>query len=161
MKTKTNKSSKWNDKFSYSNIWSEFLTIVGNNREHCSHSVKSFRPRIGVDPLSGKPDGQYTAAPYCFWVRGPFAFRQALILHGMNATRSWKHPPVLHHTVAVDLPAAHSTTSKRGSIELRSGDCGGHLCTVNSSCSRNQNEMIWALWHGALSLALENGYTVS
>ncbi len=35
---------------------------------------------------------------------------------------------------------------------LRSGDCGGHLSKVNSlSCSRNQSEMIWALWHGALS----------
>ncbi len=30
---------------------------------------------------------------------------------------------------------------------LRSGDCGGHLSKVNSlSCSRNQSEMIWALW---------------
>ncbi len=38
------------------------------------------------------------------------------------------------------------------SIGLRSGDCGGHLSKVNSlSCSRNQSEMIWALWHGALS----------
>ncbi len=37
-------------------------------------------------------------------------------------------------------------------IGLRSGDCGGHLSKVNSlSCSRNQSEMIWALWHGALA----------
>ncbi len=43
-------------------------------------------------------------------------------------------------------------TSQRCSIGLRSGDCGGHLRKVNSlSCSRNQSEMIWALWHGALS----------
>jgi len=35
---------------------------------------------------------------------------------------------------------------------LRSGDCGGHFSTVNSlSCSRNQFEMIRALWHGSLS----------
>ncbi len=40
-----------------------------------------------------------------------------------------------------------STTSQRCSIGLRSGDCGGHLSKVNSlSCSRNQSEMIWALW---------------
>jgi len=57
-----------------------------------------------------------------------------------------------------------STTSQRCSIGLRSGDCGGHLSKVNSlSCSRNQSEMIWALWHGALScwmLPSEDGYTV-
>ncbi len=45
-----------------------------------------------------------------------------------------------------------STTSQRCSIWLRSGDCGDHLSKVNSlSCSRNHSEMIWALWHGALS----------
>ncbi len=34
----------------------------------------------------------------------------------------------------------------------RSGDCGGYLSKVNSlSCSRNKSEMIFALWHGALS----------
>ncbi len=47
---------------------------------------------------------------------------------------------------------SRSSTSQRCSIGLRSGDCGGHLSKVNSlSCSRNQSEMIWALWHGALS----------
>ncbi len=47
---------------------------------------------------------------------------------------------------------SRSTTSQRCSIGLRSGDCGDHLSKVNSlSCSRNQSEMIWALWHGALS----------
>ncbi len=47
---------------------------------------------------------------------------------------------------------SRSTTSQRCSIGLRSGDCGGHLSKVNSlSCSRNQSEMIWSLWHGALS----------
>ncbi len=44
------------------------------------------------------------------------------------------------------------TKSQRCSIGLRSGDCGGHLSKVNSlSCSRNQSEMIWTLWQGALS----------
>ncbi len=42
--------------------------------------------------------------------------------------------------------------------------CGGHLSKVNSlSCSRNQSEMIWALWHGALSCwkySSEDEYTV-
>ncbi len=47
---------------------------------------------------------------------------------------------------------SRSTTSQSCSIGLRSGDCGGHLSKVNSlSCTRNQSEMIWALWHGALS----------
>ncbi len=47
---------------------------------------------------------------------------------------------------------SRSTASQRCSIGLRSGDCGGYLSKVNSlSCSRNQSEMIWALWHGALS----------
>ncbi len=47
---------------------------------------------------------------------------------------------------------SRSSTSQRCSIGLRSGDCGEHLSKVNSlSCSRNQSEMIWALWHGALS----------
>ncbi len=47
---------------------------------------------------------------------------------------------------------SRSTTSQRCSIGLRSGDCGGHLSKVNSlSCSRNQSEMIWSLWHDALS----------
>ncbi len=58
-----------------------------------------------------------------------------------------------------------STTSQRCSIGLRSGDCGGNLSKVNSlSCSKNQSEMIWALWHGALSCwkySSEDGYTVS
>ncbi len=40
-----------------------------------------------------------------------------------------------------------STTSQRCSFGLSSGDCGGHSSKVNSlSCSRNQSEMIWALW---------------
>ncbi len=47
---------------------------------------------------------------------------------------------------------SRSTTSQRCSTGLRSRECGGHLSKVNSlSCSRNLSEMIWALWHGALS----------
>ncbi len=43
---------------------------------------------------------------------------------------------------------SRSITSQRCSIGFRSGVCGGHLSKVNSlSCSRNQSEMIWALWH--------------
>ncbi len=48
---------------------------------------------------------------------------------------------------------SRSTTSQRCSIGLRSGDCGGHLSEVNSfSCSRNQSEMIWALWRCTILL---------
>ncbi len=47
---------------------------------------------------------------------------------------------------------SRSTTSQSCSIGLRSGDCGAHLSKVNSlSCSRNQSEMIWALWYCAIS----------
>ncbi len=65
------------------------------------------------------------------------------------------------HIHDVNLPFHHIP---RCSIELRSGDCGGHLSKVNSlSCSRNQSEMIWALWHGVLSFwkySSEDGYPV-
>ncbi len=50
---------------------------------------------------------------------------------------------------------SRSSTSQRCSIGLRSGDCGGHLSKVNSlSCSRNQSEMIWALWRCIILLEL-------
>ncbi len=96
----------------------------------------------------------------------PFVFRTALILCGIDLTRCWKHSSEI--LVLIDMIASRSccrfvgctsmmrisrsTTSQRCSIGLRSGDCGGHLSKANSlSCSRNQSEMIWALWHGALS----------
>ncbi len=96
----------------------------------------------------------------------PFAFRTALILRGIDSTRCWKHSSEIF--VHIDMIAScrccrfvgctsmmrisHSTTSQRCSIGLRSGKFGGQLSKVNSlSCSRNQSEMIWALWHGALS----------
>ncbi len=96
----------------------------------------------------------------------PFAFRTALILHGIDSTRCWNHSSEI--LVHIDMIASfsscrfvgctsmmwisRSTTSQKCSIGLRSGDCGGHLSKLNSfSCSRNQSEMIWALWHGALS----------
>ncbi len=95
-----------------------------------------------------------------------FAFTTALILRGIDSTRCCKHSSeILVHIVMIAshsccrfvvctsmMRISRSTTSQRCSIGLRSGDCGGHLSKVNSlSCSRNQSEMIWALWHGALS----------
>ncbi len=98
---------------------------------------------------------------------GPhFAFRTALILRGIDSTRSWKHSSeMLVHIYMITshsccrfvvctsmMQISRSTSSQRCSIGLRSGDSGGHLSKVNSlSCSRNPSEMIWALWHGALS----------
>ncbi len=96
----------------------------------------------------------------------PFAFRTALILRGIDSTRFWKHSSEI--LVHIDMIASRSccrfvgftsmmrisrsTTSQRCSIGLQSDDRGGHLSKVNSlSCSRNQSEIIWALWHGALS----------
>ncbi len=106
----------------------------------------------------------------------PFAFRTALILHGIDSSRCWKHSSeILVHIVMTAsrsccrffgrtsmMRISRSTTSQSCSIGLRSGDCGGHLSKViSSSCSRNQSEMIWALWDGALSCRiLEDGYTV-
>ncbi len=104
--------------------------------------------------------------PCQYRVGAPFFFRTALILRGIDSTRCWKHSSeMLFH---IDMIASrsccryvgctsmkqisHYTTSQRCSIGLRSGDFGGHLSEVNSlSCSRNQSEMIWALWHCALS----------
>ncbi len=102
----------------------------------------------------------------CYRVGPAFVFRTALILRGINSTRCWKHSSEI--LVHIDMIASHSccrfvvctsmmwisrsSTSQRCSIGLRSGDCGEHLSKVNSlSCSRNQSEMIWALWHAALS----------
>ncbi len=82
----------------------------------------------------------------------PFSFRTALILHGIDSTRCWKHSSEI--LVHIDMIASRSccrfvgctsmmrfsrsTTSQRCSIGLRSGDCGGHLSKINSlSCSRN------------------------
>ncbi len=106
----------------------------------------------------------------------PFAFRIALIRRGIDSSRCWKHSSeiLVHIGVIVSrsfcrfvgctsmMWISRSTTSQRCSIRLRSGDCGGHLSNVNSSsCSRNQSEMIWALWDGALSCWIsEDGYTV-
>ncbi len=71
----------------------------------------------------------------------PFASRTALILHGIDSTRCWKHSSEM--LVHIDMVASRSscrfvgytsmmrisrsTTSQRSSIGLRSGDCGGHL----------------------------------
>ncbi len=91
----------------------------------------------------------------------PFSFRTALILCCIDSSRCWKHSSEI--LVLIDMIASRSycrfvgcssmmwisrsTTSQMCSIGLRSGDCGGHLSKVNSlSCSRNQSEMIWALW---------------
>ncbi len=97
----------------------------------------------------------------------PFAFRAALILRVVDLTRCWKHSSeILVYIIDViasrsccrfvgctsRMRISRSTTSQKCSIRLRSGNCGGHLSKVNSlSCSRNQSEMLWALWHGALS----------
>ncbi len=101
-----------------------------------------------------------------YWVGPRFSFRTVLILRGIDSTRCWKHSSdVLLHIVMIASHSccrfvgctsmmwiSRSTTSQRCSIGLRSGGCGGYLSKVNSlSCSRNQSEMIWALWHGALS----------
>ncbi len=104
--------------------------------------------------------------PCLFLVGPPFAFRTAFILHGIDSTRFWKHfSDILVHIDMIGscswcrfvgcssiMLISRSTTSQWCSTGFRSGDCGGHLSKVNSfSCSRNQSEMIWAFWHGALS----------
>ncbi len=98
----------------------------------------------------------------CLYRVGPtFSFRTALILHGIDSTRYWKHSSEI--LVHIDMIASssccrfvgctfmmwisRSTTSQRCSIWLRSGDCRGHLSKENSlSCSRNQSEA-WNTLH--------------
>ncbi len=107
----------------------------------------------------------------------PFCLQNWLNSLCIDSTRCWKHSSEI--LVHIDMIASRScckfigctsmmqisrsTTSQMCSIGLRSGDCGGHLSKVNSlSCSRNQSEMIWVLWHGALSCwksPSEDGYT--
>ncbi len=104
--------------------------------------------------------------PCWYRVGPPFSFRTALIIHVIDSTRCWKHSSeILVYIVMIAsssccrfvgctsmMQISRPTTSQKCSIGLRFGDCGGHLSKVNSlSCSRNQSEMIWALWHGALS----------
>ncbi len=108
----------------------------------------------------------FLGTPCLYRVGSSFSFRTALILRGIDSTRCWKHSSEI--LVYIDMIASRSccrfvgctsmmwisrsTTSQSCSIRLRSGDCGGHLSKINSlSCSRNQSEMIWSLWHGALS----------
>jgi len=113
---------------------------------------------------NGSSSSMYTHLNDYVWP--PFAFRTALILHGIDSTRCWKHSlEMLAHIDGIASciwwrfvgctsrgRSSRSTTSQRCSIGLRSGDCGGHFSTVNSlSGSRNQFEIIRALWHGALS----------
>ncbi len=96
----------------------------------------------------------------------PFAFRTALIIRGIDSTRCWKHSSeILVHIDRIAsrsccrfgrftsmMQISRSTTSQMCSIGLQSDDRGGHLSKVNSlSCSRNQSEMFWTLWYGALS----------
>ncbi len=135
------------------------LTSVVDNSSRSPDS----KPQPRVTSLTLYPLGHDCPTLLGTWVGHPFPFRTALILRGIDSTRFIKE--ILVH---IDMIASRSccrfvgctsmmwisrsTTSQRCSIGLRSGDCGGHLSKVNSlSCSRNQSEMIWALWHGALS----------
>ncbi len=86
----------------------------------------------------------------------PFVFRTALILRGIDSTRCWKHSSEI--LVHIDMRASRSccrfvgyTSMMQISVPPHPKDCGGHLRKVNSlSCSRNQSEIIWALWHISL-----------
>ncbi len=138
------------------------LTSVVDNSSRSQDS----NPQPRVTSLTLYPLGHDCPTLLGTWVGHPFPFRTALILRGIDLTRCWKHSSEI--LVHIDMIAScsscrfvgctsmmwisRSTTSQRCSIGLRAGDCGGHLSKVNSlSCSRNQSEMIWALWHGALS----------
>ncbi len=140
--------------------------------------VKNMKSRIHPAYIYIHSLATLLGTPCKYWVGPPFASRTALILCGIDSTRCWKHSSEI--LVHIDMIASRSccrfvgstsmmriscsTTSQRCSIRVRSGDCGGHLSEVNSlSCSRNQSEMIWALWHGALSCwkySSEDEYTV-
>ncbi len=140
----------------------------------CINNVKIIKHRIHFLPKCWQLSHVYRYTLTCHFIRytllvpcrTPFCLQNCL-------NSSWHiFNKVLEHSseilVHIDMIASrsscrfvgctsmtqisHSTTSQRCSIGLRSGYCGGHLSKVNSlSCSRNQSEMIWALWHGALS----------
>ncbi len=155
-----------------------FLEVELNSGEICwAYNTAGWRAGAGTDqPVTRKcrcsasvsratlmryRDARHNI--YIYTLTGPpFAFSTALILGGIDSTRCWKHSSEI--LVHIDMIASRgccctsmmkisrSTTSQRCSIGLTSGDCGGHFSKVNSMlCSRNQSEMIWALWHAALS----------
>ncbi len=98
----------------------------------------------------------------------PFSFRTALILRGIDSTRCWKQSSEI--LVHIDMIASRSccrfvacTTNIFMEREYpvpphpKGALLDWDLVTVETiwvkwtHCQRNQSEMIWALWHGALS----------
>ncbi len=76
---------------------------------------------------------------YTLLVQGwtPFCLQNCLNSLWLGFNECWKHSSEI--LVCIDMIASRCC-------------CGGHLSKVNSlSYSRNQSEMIFALWHGALS----------
>lgn len=80
--------------------------------------------------------------PCWSWAVHPFVFRPALILHDIYLTECWKHSEISVHigTTAshsrcrlwdVNLPFHHIPKELYWKENV-TGDCGGHLSTVNS-----------------------------
>ncbi len=109
--------------------WSTLFSEVHSQRSHLSGNFSSLHASFSVT-LYGDAD---------------FIFQQDLA--PAHTAKSWFND---HGVTGFDWPA---NSSDQNPIEnLRSGNCGGHLSKVNSlSCSRNQSEMIWALWYCAIS----------
>ena len=74
--------------------------------------------------------------------------------HKMLKTFRWEHVGRIasRNFCIFMLQISHSTTCQRCFIGFRSDDWEGHWRTLKSlSCSWNQFQMTFALWHGALS----------
>ena len=98
----------------------------------CVHSLHSPDTLLGT--------------PYQYQVRPSFAFRTALILHGIDPTRCWKHSSEI--LVRIYMTASYcccrfvgctsmmgifcSSTSQRCLVGLRPGDYGDRWSTVSS-----------------------------
>lgn len=76
---------------------------------------------------------------YSLWGDRNIFFRfWSILMTEINTVDCWQY---IHDT---NLPLHHIP---KISVGLRSGDCRGHLSTVNTtSCSRNQLDIIQALW---------------
>ncbi len=129
-----------------------------------SYQLQGNTVVIEADSVSNTNTTNTTNTRLNHWTRMGFAFRTALILGLVRIDTIASRSRCRFVSCASVMQISRSTTSQRCSAGLRSGDCGGHLSSVNSlSCSRNQFEMIWALWRGTFSCwkqPLEDVYAV-
>lgn len=75
-------------------FWHEDWSSQGLNQQSSNYSMPCFYLFHQVGTLTGN----LSHTPSQYWVRPCFAFRAALILHGKDSTRCWKHSSL--HSIA-------------------------------------------------------------